>query len=260
MKKRNIVLVTLLTLGIVFGSVAYVNAGTGSSNAGNAVAATFSKMKDAFGRGFKLGAKTDMDAQIATFLGITQDQLRTELQSGKTLAAIATEHGKTEDALMQFIVEKEKAALDTALKNGTITQTQYDNMVANLEAKVKERVEETLPANKEVNNAFKKGFKAGVRFGFNDDVATFLGITQDQLRTELQSGKTLAAIATEHGKTEDALMQFIVEKEKAALDTALKNGTITQTQYDNMVANLQTKVKERVEKACPLNGQKGQKP
>jgi len=144
MKKRNIVLVTLLTLGIVFGSVAYVNAGTGSNKSGN-VAAAFSKMKDAFGKGLKLGPETDMDAQIATFLGITEDELRTELQSGKTLAAIATNHGKTEDALIQFIVEKEKANLDTALKNGTITQTQYDNMVANLEARVKERVEKTCP-------------------------------------------------------------------------------------------------------------------
>ena len=251
MKKRNIVLVTLLTLGIVFGSVAYVNAGTGSNKSGNVAAAAFSKMKDAFGKGLKLGPETDMDAQIATFLGITEDELRTELQSGKTLAAIATNHGKTEDALIQFIVEKEKANLDTALKNGTITQTQYDNMVANLEARVKERVERTQPMKGE------KGFRFGIT---NSDIATFLGITEDELRTELQSGKTLAAIATNHGKTEDALIQFIVEKEKANLDTALKNGTITQTQYDNMVANLEARVKERVEKTCPFRGQRGHRP
>ncbi|MEM3473708.1 MAG: hypothetical protein QW735_03880, partial [archaeon] len=104
------------------------------------------------------------------------------------------------------------------------------------------------PTKDQIKEAFKKGFKKGVRLGFNEDIANYLGLTLDQLKAELQSGKSLATIATEHGKTETDLVNFIVAKEKAFLDTALKNGKITQDQYNKMLSNLEARVKERVEK------------
>ncbi len=101
------------------------------------------RVKQAFERGFRLGVKYDINQDIANFLGITLDQLRSEVRAGKTLAAIATEHGKTEQELINFIVAKEKAILDDALKTGKITEDRYNTMIANLEARVKERVETT---------------------------------------------------------------------------------------------------------------------
>jgi len=249
--KKNIVIIGALILTLVLGSVALVSAGTGNGTSGFG-----GRLKSAFERGFKLGVKYNMNEDIASFLGITVDELRSELKSGKSLKTIATEHGKTETDLINFIVTKEKAYLEDALKNGKITQDQYDKMIANLETKVKERVESVPPTKEQLKNAFKKGFRKGVRFGMNEDIASYLGFTLDQLKAELQSGKSLATIATEHGKSETDLVNFIVTKEKAFLDTALKNGKITQDQYNKLLSNLEARVKEMVEKVHPVKNPK----
>ncbi|MEF3244837.1 MAG: hypothetical protein K6343_02485 [Caldisericaceae bacterium] len=242
-----------LIVGVmVFGIVASIFTATNAYAWGNPneeFSGFGSRVQQAFKRGFRLGVEYGINQDVANFLGITLDQLRSEIKSGKTLAAIATEHGKTEQELINFIVAKEKAILDDALKTGKITQDRYNAMIANLEARVKERVETTaqFKARSRVKQAFKRGFRLGVEYGINQDVANFLGITLDQLRSEVKSGKTLAAIATEHGKTEQELIDFIVAKEKAILDDALKTGKITQDRYNAMIANLEARVKERVE-------------
>src|SRR6185503_16387409 len=52
------------------------------------------------------GAHADFMSAAATYIGITEDQLRTELGTDKSLADVAVAHGKTRDGLI--------AALDTA--------------------------------------------------------------------------------------------------------------------------------------------------
>jgi hypothetical protein len=74
---------------------------------------------------------------------MTVSELETARTSGKSLAIIATEHGKTEDALIQFIVAKRTDDLKTLLANGKFTQTQYDNALSQMTARVKTMVERT---------------------------------------------------------------------------------------------------------------------
>jgi hypothetical protein len=54
--------------------------------------------------------------QAATFLGIPEDQLRTELQSGKTFIDVAHDHGKTDDLLRAFLIECATATIDAHLQ------------------------------------------------------------------------------------------------------------------------------------------------
>ena len=51
-----------------------------------------------------------------------------------------------------------------------------------------------------------------------DAAATYLGLTEAQLRTELRSGKTLAQIAKAHGKTAEGLVQALVDAANKKLD------------------------------------------
>jgi len=201
--------------------------------------------KDGFKKGFRAGVDEQaMLEDVATYLGVSSDTLRTELQSGQTLAQIAVAQGKTEDGLINFIVSKRTDELKTALSDGKITQEQHDDMKDNLEARVKEMVERT-----DVGKPGFGGRGKGLDFNALDtDIANFIGVTVDDLRTARESGKSLAGIATEHGKTEDALIQFIVSKETANLDSLLKDGKITQIQYDNAVKDMATRVKEMVER------------
>jgi predicted RNA-binding protein associated with RNAse of E/G family len=202
-----------------------------------------------FKNGFKKGFRAGVDEQamlndVATYLGVPVDTLKTDLKSGQTLAQIAVTQNKTEEELINFIVTERTDELKTALNDGKITQEQHDNMKDNLEARVKEMVERT--------DVDKPGFGGrGKGLDFNalgTDIANFIGVTIDDLRTARESGKSLATIATEHGKTEDALIQFVISKETANLDSLLKDGKITQVQYDNAVKDMATRVKEMVER------------
>jgi hypothetical protein len=53
--------------------------------------------------------------QAANFLGIPEDQLRTELQGGKTFIKVARDHGKTNDQIRAFLIERATAAIDDHL-------------------------------------------------------------------------------------------------------------------------------------------------
>ncbi len=56
-------------------------------------------------------------AAAATFLGITEDQLRTEMESGQTFLEVAAAHGKTTDEVRAFMTQQAAGAVDSYLQN-----------------------------------------------------------------------------------------------------------------------------------------------
>ena len=72
--------------------------------------------------------------------------------------------------------------------------------------------------------AKKKG-KAAIR-GAVKAAATYLGLTTEQIRTQLQSGKSLAEIAAAQGKSVDDLKAAIVADAKATIDKLVSSGKI----------------------------------
>jgi hypothetical protein len=54
------------------------------------------------------------------------------------------------------------------------------------------------------------------------DGAAFLGITEDELRAELQSGKTPLEIAEEHGKTIEEVRAFLIQQATDRIDERLQ--------------------------------------
>ena len=63
----------------------------------------------------------DVDA-LATFLGITNDEIKAGLQSGSTLAEIAQAKRKTRDELKAFMVQQFEAGLDTLIDSSRDTK------------------------------------------------------------------------------------------------------------------------------------------
>jgi hypothetical protein len=88
-------------------------------------------------------------------------------------------------------------------------------------------------------------------FGRLDAAATYLGLTEAQLHSELRSGKTLAQIATDHGKTADGLVNALVNAAKAKLDAAVNAGRLTQAQADQMLNDLRSRVTDLVNGKFP---------
>jgi hypothetical protein len=79
---------------------------------------------------------------------LTQAELRTELRAGKSLAQIATEHGKTVAGLKSVILAAVKARLDKAVASGRLTAAQETTILDRLSAHLDQIVNRTRPAAK----------------------------------------------------------------------------------------------------------------
>jgi len=92
------------------------------------------------GHGFGASAFGAASAALASYLGITQAQLRAELMSGKTLAQIAVAHGKTADGVVATLLGEAKKRLDAAVTAGKLSaaneQTFLDHLKTLLTAVV----------------------------------------------------------------------------------------------------------------------------
>jgi len=81
------------------------------------------------------GANVVSDA-VTKLLGMTQEQIYTERQAGKTLAAIAKEKGITDQQLIDAMTAGQKQVIEQAVKDGRLTQAQSDWMLGRMKAMV----------------------------------------------------------------------------------------------------------------------------
>jgi hypothetical protein len=94
------------------------------------------------GHGGPGGGRIAFDA-AATYIGVTNAQLRTQLEAGKSLATIATDNGKTADGLEAALTTAAKQDLDAAVTAGRLTQAQEDKILAALPARLDHEINET---------------------------------------------------------------------------------------------------------------------
>jgi hypothetical protein len=152
------------------------------------------------------GPGDDLDA-AAAYLGSTSDALLTQLQAGKTLAQVAdATSGKSKAGLVAALVSHEKAELVDAVKAGRLTQAQADTIGATLTQRFTDLVNGVRPPMGPGGHGPGHDHGDGIQVA-----ATYLGISLDSLRTQLQGGKTLAQIANAtSGKSASGLIDALV--------------------------------------------------
>jgi len=88
-------------------------------------------------------------AAIASVLKLTEAELKTQVQSGKTLAQIATAQGVSVQSVVDVVVADMRAHIAEEVTSGEITQAQADTKLADVTAKATERVNNLPPARGE---------------------------------------------------------------------------------------------------------------
>ena len=178
------------------------------------------------------GAKGSYFTAAATYIGITEAQLRTELGTDKSLADIAVAHGKTRDGLI-----------------AALTAAQQQNISTLVDQK-------GLGARPNPANGFGPGpggFGRGpgrIVGGSEAAAATYLGTTAADLETKLRAGQTLAQIANATpGKSRDGLVAALIADATAKIDAAQTAGKITADQATQQKANLATRIAQEVDNA-----------
>jgi hypothetical protein len=101
-------------------------------------------------------------AAVTSYLGITPAQLRSALVAGKSLAQIATDHGKTADGLVSVLVSAAKSRLDKAVSAKRLSSDQEHAILGRLQTWFRAVVERTLPAFSP--GRMHPGFGFGPRF------------------------------------------------------------------------------------------------
>lgn len=153
------------------------------------------------------------------------------------LKTFAANLGVDQAKLDKAFVDAVNATADQAVKDGKITQAQADS--------IKSRYSQGLSAQKGM--PFMFGFGSGTRggggFGMRGtlttaDIASALGMKEQDLTTALKSGKSIADVAKAQNKDLATVKQTLLDGAKAKLDKEVANKTLTQAQADQIYQNL----------------------
>jgi hypothetical protein len=153
---------------------------------------------------------------------------------------------KLADALKAAAIDR----IDAALAAGQITQAQANAMKTAVNAG-------KLPVGVPRPRFGGRGFGFGFRGGILDAAASYLGLTKAQLRSQLSSGKSLAAIATAQGKSVSGLEAAILSAAQSKLDQAVRAGRLTSAQRDQILAGLKTKIDTLVNRTPSASAPQG---
>ena len=166
----------------------------------------------------------DVYSTAATYIGITVDQLRTELGTTKSLADVAVAHGKTRDGLIQALMAAEQTEITTLVDQKGAPQGRG-------------------PGGPGERGVIGDSFAAA---------ATYLGTTTADLRTKMQAGQTLAQIAAAtSGKSRDGLVAALTADAKAKIAAAQTAGTITADQATQLGNGLADRIARLVDSTRP---------
>jgi hypothetical protein len=97
----------------------------------------------------------------------------------------------------------------------------------------------------------ERGFGHFGHFGGLDAAASYLGLTEAQLRGELGGGKTLAQVAQAHNKSVGGLVDALVADAKKHVDAAVAAGRLTQSQANDLLNGLRDRITSRVNSRAP---------
>jgi hypothetical protein len=95
------------------------------------------------------------------------------------------------------------------------------------------------------------GFGAGA--SFLEVAAEQLGMEVDGLLAALRDGKSLADVAGERGVDPETIVDAYLAEVSERLDKAVAEGRITEAQADDMLAEMETRLREHLEEAYPFN-------
>ena len=85
-------------------------------------------------------------AGVAEVIGITPEQLKTELKAGKSLAQVAEAHGVSADKLVEALLAKVQTRVAEAVASGKITAEQGQKILAGAAKRLPDMVQRTRGA------------------------------------------------------------------------------------------------------------------
>ena len=147
------------------------------------------------------------------------------------MSHFATEIGKTQAEINAAFQRAIADTLADEVKAGHITQAQADTIKARLANKTPCSLQALAPHRGKLE-AFMQQYVTAA--------AAALGISEEQLKTDLRNGQSLSQIAASKNVSEATFRAKLIEGLKPALDKAVSNKRITAAQEQTILDRLKT--------------------
>ena len=179
-------------------------------------------------------------AVVGAGAAVAADRLTPKAESQEIVNDAARQLGVDPAKLSAALEQALKNRIDAAVKDGRLSKEQGEAM--------KRRIT-SAPFPLFIGPGFDRGmtpFRGFAPFrGFHvhwgrdiDAAASFLGLSEAELRARLESGKTLAQVAEDEGKSVDKLVDALVAAATKRLDEAVSDGTLEKAARDTIVSRL----------------------
>ncbi len=185
---------------------------------------------------------------ISETLGLSPEELRAELQAGKTVADIAAEQGVPLEDVVAAITTPLGERLEQRVAAGDLTQEEADTILAVATQKVETWLNQPWP----VPTSDQRGQWIERARQVFADIAEALRLSPEELRAELQAGKTVADIAAEQGVPLEDVVAAITTPLGERLEQRVAAGDLTQEEADILLAAAQIRVTHVLERGGSL--------
>ncbi|PJF43904.1 MAG: hypothetical protein CUN55_06735 [Phototrophicales bacterium] len=181
--------------------------------------------------------------EAANQLGVSARDLIANAEEGQTVSEIITANGGDVVAISNAVKEQLISRLDTALENERIDQERYDEMLAGLDEAIAQGLNNPVPQHDR-----SVGDRERLHQNFNREaisiVSEALGLTPEEILSQLREGKTVGVIITENGGDVDAITAQIVASVSEHINEAVANGELDAERAETLLSNLETRITE----------------
>ena len=192
---------------------------------------------------------------VATALGNTVEELKTELSSGKSIADVAKAKNVDIAKVISAMTAQMKAHLDEEVASGEHTQAEADAKLAEFTARATERV--NTVGGPMGGHKGGPGGKHGKGAFATDALATVLKTTTTDLQTQLRSGKSIADVAAAQNVDISDVKAVLTSDFKAHLAEEVASGKHTQAEADAKLAEFTANLDTMVNRVGPAGGKHG---
>jgi uncharacterized protein (DUF433 family) len=180
--------------------------------------------------GFGLVDRDAMHAKLAEVLGLTVDELDAARAEGESIASLAEANGVDLEDLQAAMAEARAEAIAQAVKDGTITQEQADQILERQATKGP-----GFDGQRGPNGGERPGLGLFDRDQVHEIIADVLGISVEELESARTDGTRLSELAEANGVEISDVEAAIAEYHAEVIAQAVEDGTITQEQADQML-------------------------
>jgi uncharacterized protein (DUF433 family) len=179
-------------------------------------------------------------AAAATAIGISEADLRAALASGKTIAAVAQDHGVEVQKVIDAMVAEAKAKLDA--------------LATALPDRIAAIVNGVAPLGRPDGPGRGRGFGLGAGL---DAAAGALGVSTSDLEASLRSGSSIADVAKDKGVDLQKVIDAMVAAATTRIDQAVTDGKLDRAAATKLEAGLTDQITAIVNGQRPAFGPGG---